>query len=1068
MARILRSDAPTLWHPSSLDEAWGLLERHGSDAQLMSGGTLLHLDWEVGAPMPAHLIDITACDELNGISPLSDGTLRIGALTTLGDLRHDIPLSKTHPMFHEALAHVAASSVRNLATLGGNVAGRKGCVIPALLAFDADVEIFDGKTLCGRSLIDWLSGEGGAILTAIHLPGLRPTLAIYEKVGLRVSFSPSVIDVAAALWCDASGRIGKVRLAAGGGITKPQRLTKSEEMLIGKDLNDVDWLALHDFVVSEIATTSDAFRTALYRRQVAANAIVAGLAGVTVAAPAHHTSTTDHMPLDKPALYEESEISRASMPERWHMRPDSVAKTSGQFRYLTDKRDPDMLIGRILRAAHPHAKILDIDTSAAEALPGVHAVVTHRDVKGLNAFGIVVQDQPAFCADKVRYLGDAVAAVAAETPELAEQALALIRVTYEPLPLVTDAEAALAPNAALVHSTGNLLTEMSSNRGDVDAAWAQCAHIVEDTYVTPRQMHAFMETEGGYAQPTEAGGLEIFVGAQYGHRDQMQLGRILNMEVAKIRVVSSPSGGAFGGKDELTVQPALALLALKSGRAVRLQLERQESVIAGMKRHPMKVRMKTGCDASGKLIAQQVDLVADGGAYASLGPAVLETALDHVMGAYIIPNVSTRGRLAYTNNGYAAAFRGFGHNEMLFPVESQIGRLAELSGLDPVEFRWRNLRQPGDLGSLGQVIAPTDRGHETLSAAAQAPLWSAPLAPAAHPRKLIGRGLALAMQGVGLGSSIVPDDGGVRLALNVDGKIDAFFGADEIGQGVMAIIQETVSQALGCARDDVRAIVGDTGNKVDSGSTTASRMTYVVWRGAKDAGPALRDKLITTAAAYLQRPAADLTIGKGGIYDSRQNRNDKPLLSFVALATALGESTLPTAATRFAYPATENEGGNARFLHCYGVTVARVAVDRITGAVEVLDLNQHTAAGPVLDVANYQGQIEGGGVQGVGFTLMEDTLITDGQYITKNFDTYMVPTIADAPCAMKVYAMESLDPDDTFGPRGIGELGMAGVTPAIAAAVADATGVWMTNAPFDPEILLSQMSGFVLKTSELA
>ena len=598
--RSLPSRAPQIWRPRSTDEAWALLRRFGKAARLLAGGTGIQLDWEAGAPVPAHLIDLNRCDDLRGVAQTPDGGLHIGALTSLSDLRHHAGLRADFPMFREAVGKIAATGIRNLATLGGNVAGGSGCAIPGLLALDADVELFNGKARRVLSLWDWLSSSlapaEGVILTAILLPVHRPDIACYEKIGLRRAFSPSVIDASGACWLDASGRIAKARLAVGGGATPQQRLIRSERYLHGHAPGEIDWRALHAWIVSEIRAPSDAFRSAAYRRTVAANAIAAGLGGRV---PASRTSPRPRLPLATPAPYEEAEVSRAAMRDRWRMRPDSADKVTGRFAYLTDERRPDMLVGRILRARLPHARILGMDTSAAEGLSGVHAVVTHRDVPGLNGFGIVIQDQPVFCADKVRYLGDAVAAVAAETVEIAEHALSLIRVDYEPLALVTDAEAALASDAEPLHEGGNLLTEFHHDRGDIDAAFARCAHIIEDVYTTPRQMHAFMETEGGYAVPEPDGMLSVCVGGQHGFRDRMQLARILAMDEARIRVVSSPSGGAFGGKDELTVQPALALLALKSKRPVRMQLDRWDSTVSGTKRHPMRIRMKTGCDAEG-------------------------------------------------------------------------------------------------------------------------------------------------------------------------------------------------------------------------------------------------------------------------------------------------------------------------------------------------------------------------------------------------------------------------------------------------------------------------------------
>ncbi|OBZ95115.1 hypothetical protein ADU59_14755 [Pararhizobium polonicum] len=748
-------------------------------------------------------------------------------------------------------------------------------------------------------------------------------------------------------------------------------------------------------------------------------------------------------------------LSKAAHGDRWHVRPDGPAKVAGTFTYLTDHRTPDMLVGRILRAGIPHARIVSIDTSAAEALPGVAAVVTHLDVPGDNAFGIVIQDQPAFCFDTVRYAGDAVAAVAAVDARTAERALALIRVDYAPLPVVTDPHAALLPDAQAVHNGGNLQCALSFSKGDIETGFARAAHVVEATYETPRQMHGFMETEGGHAFVGEDGILTVCAGGQHGSRDRLQLSRILAMPEEKIRVVTSPTGGAFGGKDELTVQPALALLALKTGRRVRLQLDRAESVMAGTKRNPMTIRMRTACDSEGMLLAQDVEVIGDAGAYVSLGAAVLETALEHACGPYVVPHVASSGRLAYTNNGVCGAFRGFGANQMTFAVECQMDRLAAACGLDPLDMRRRNLRQPGMAGTLGQKVAPSERLAEMLTAAQADPLWQKPAGLSLDGSEVLGIGMALNYQGNGLGT-LPPDPGGGGLRLAPDGMIEALYGLDEMGQGLLTSVQAAVSSALGCARADIRAVTGDTAETPESGSTTASRGAYVVWKAAALAAPEFSAHILAAAAGVLGRPVRQLVLMAGGIGECGSN-SGMPLLSFRQLADALGPGALPAVSTRFDFPKTDYTSGNARFLFAFGATLARVAVSRITGQVRVLDLVQHTAAGPVLDVAAYLGQIEGGGLQGLGFTLSEDAIMENGHFVTTNLDSYMLPGIADAPETLRVHALETLDVDDPFGPRGVGELGIGAITPAIANAVANAIGIWPGRTPFDPQMLLDAM-----------
>ncbi len=980
-----------VWQPASLAEAAAMLARPG--AQAMAGGTALQLDWARGVARPGALV------ALGGLLPCGierEGTRwRIGAGTTLAEVE-----AAGIPLLSAAMADIAAPGVRRLATIGGTIGWGSGCLIPALLVAECQLD----TTLGVVALAEWLAAPLGLILS-LTLCTPQDAQIIWRKVSLRAAFSPAVIVVA--------GLLGDSRaLAVGGGPVRPTRLPRSE----------VATTALTQSLLEEITAPDCAFRSGAYRRRVAAGLLAGAITTPAPSAPAPQGVLTPDGP-------------------RWHQRPDMAAKVAGTFPFLTDHRAPDMLVGRILRAAHPHARILSIDTTLAEALPGVRAVVTHRDVPGLNAFGIMWQDQPALCADVVRYTGDAVAAVAAVDAATAEAALALIRVDYALLPVVDDPEQALSPGAPALHPNGNLAADLGHRRGDTAAAFAAAAHQVEATYVTPRQMHGFLETEGGYAVPQPDGGVLIAVGGQHGARDRMQLARILNLPEAQLRVITSPTGGAFGGKDELTVQAPLALLALKAGAPVRLHLSRAESVAAGTKRSPMRIRMRTACDAEGRLVAQEVDLIADAGAYASLSPAVVETALEHAAGPYTTAHVTTRGRLVHTNNGTCGAFRGFGANQMAYAVECQMDRLAAACGLSPMEMRRRNLRGPGDPGFLGQAIAPSDRLSQMLQAAADSPLW-------AESGPDVATGMALNWQGTGLGT--LPEDraaGTLRLA--ADGRIEVLCGLDEMGQGLLAGLQAVVADRLGCARSDVRPIVGDTGAAPDSGSTTASRGGYVVWRLADLAAPGFARDLLTAGCRRLSLPEGALRLCPGGLVVVGSN-SAAAILTFADLA----QTDRPEASASFDFPKAAYTGGNARFIFESGATLARVQLDRATGQVRVLDLHLHTAAGPVIDLASYLGQIEGGAVQGLGFTLTEDVLYRSGLPVTTNLDTYLMPTIQDRPLRLAVTADETLDPGDPYGPRGVGELGIGAVTPAIANAIAALTGRWPQTAPFAPEEML--------------
>lgn len=1037
-----------LVRPSSLNDAIEALAEPG--ARAIAGGTALQLTWEAGAEKPKTLVDVSKLSELTGVSEQAEA-IHIGALTPLAALMQNALIVEHLPLLARATRDVAGPSVRTMGTLGGQIGWGVGCLLPALLALDAQVVLAREGGEGIQPLADYLANRGDTLIAAVHVPKQTSSHWLWNKVGLRAAFTPGIIAVA-GVWMQQDGVFSDLSLVAGSGATPPQRLLAIEQVLTGRTSADVD----PSMIAQAIQAPDDAMRTGAYRKRVGAAALAAGLRGL----PMPTTQTDDRLPTPVSAPQGERVLSREAANGDWHIRADLDDKLNGAPVFLTDARSDAMLVGAILRAPHPHAKLLSINTSKAEALPGVHAVVTHKDIPGLNAFGIVIQDQPAICSDVVRYEGDPIAAVAADTKEIAKTAFDMIEVDYEPLPIVSDPTQALAPEAPVLHEGGNLRKTVEHKVGDVEAAFASAAHIVEDLYITPRQMHGFMETEGGVVEPTDEGGIVVRVGGQHGGRDRTQLSRILDLPEDKIEVVTSPIGGGFGGKDELTVQPALALLAMKAKRPVRLQLSRAESVKAGTKRNAFQIRMKTACDEHGKLLAQQVDAIADGGAYASLSLGVIETAMEHACGPYIVPNIDARGRLIATNNGTCGAFRGFGCNEMTFAVESQIERLAQMVGIDAVTMRRLNIRQPGMPGYLGQKVAPTERLSAMLDSAAASPLWTLPQGLSEDGQCWLGTGMALCYQGNGLGT-LPEDEGEIELALAADGKIEARYGLDEMGQGLVPAVASAVSAALGVAREDVRLVFGDTRSTPDSGSTTASRGTYIVWKGAQLTAPGFRQALLQGAAADLQCTPDQLALVPGGIGEAGTNSGE-PLITFGELADQMTPNQRPVERQFCAYPKSDYTKGNARFLFISGVTLARVAVDRITGMVSVLDMAQHSASGPVLDVASYLGQMEGAASQGMGMTLTEHVLIEGGRAVTGNFDTYIMPSMADRPKCMATYALDELDEGDPYGPRGVGELGITGSAPAIGNAVARALSlradaVWPNHLPLSPETLLNFM-----------
>lgn len=745
-------------------------------------------------------------------------------------------------------------------------------------------------------------------------------------------------------------------------------------------------------------------------------------------------------------------LNKESSGSRWRTRPDGEGKVSGKLQYLTDMRAEGMLIGRVLRSEQAHARLLSVRIEKAAAIPGVHAVITHVDVPGLNGFGIALPHQPVFCSDRVRYTGDAIAAVAAETDEIAAYALSLIEVDYELLPLLEDAEEAMKKEACLLHAEGNVLHHTEYRKGEPEAAFKECCHVVDETYWTPRQMHTYMETEGGLFIPEANGRLTVYSATQHGLMDRMQLSRILAIPQEAIRVISSPIGGSFGGKDELNVQPYGALLAIRTQRPVRMHNSRAESVRAGLKRHPMKITMKTGCDSEGTLKAHQVTIISDTGAYATLGAEVLNFATEHVMGPYRIEHVDVEGFAVYTNNGVSGEFRGFGGNQAIFALEGQIDRLAERMQIDPWEMRRRNLRKHGDLGPLGQEIAQTDGAYQVWEALAKSPLMAEAAADkedsnATEPWIVTGTGAAIAMHGAGLGYGI-PDPGGGRLSLTTDGKIEAVFGYEEFGQGLIATMEQMLIEQFGFAAEDLRIVIGDTDVVPDSGSSTASRSTSMMWMALKRLHPDFTSRLLKAAATVMTKVDIDeMKLGPGGIW----RKEGELLLSYTELARSIKEPIICD--TKFTYPTTPLKRVGAHFLYTYSAIAVKVEVNLLTGRVRVLDQYHAVAAGPVANPQGYLGQIEGGSSMAVGFTLSEDAVMSGGSYITKNLDTYLVPTIVDMNGSIQVEPIEDLPEHDTYGPRGIGEVGSVNLAPAVASAVFQAVGKRVTKLPIDPEWL---------------
>ena len=742
-------------------------------------------------------------------------------------------------------------------------------------------------------------------------------------------------------------------------------------------------------------------------------------------------------------------------------RIDALEKATGNIKYMSDLSFPNMLYGKILRSKYPHARILGIDASKAKALEGVVSVVTSDDVPGTNGFGIVIPDQPVLCSDKVRYIGDAIAAVAAETEKIAEEAIKFIDVEYEVLTVVDDPIKALEPDAPKIHESGNVHLHTEIKRGDPENAFKEADLIIENTYYTGRQEHAFLETESGVAYVDDEGNLNIFAGSQYPQRDQLQLARCLALNSRKIRVVSYPVGGAFGGKDELTIQPILGLLALKTNKPVKIALSREESIMSYWKRHPFMMYYKTGVKKDGTIVAQEVKMYQDKGAYSSLGGPILNLAVEHACGPYRVNNVHIEGFAVFTNNGIAGAMRGFGVPQVTFAMETQMDIISEKLGIDPVELRRRNALRAGDLTPIGNKLTTSVGTIQVLNEIEKSNLWlrrkKLTVPDPDKPWIKRGVGVALTYQGTGLGVGL-PDYGGSIIEMSEDGGFTVKIGTVDYGQGIGTSYAQIVAEMMKCSIENVKVILGDSYLTADSGPTSASRGVYTGGRASVIAAEKMINILKDRASKLLDTSPESLDFDncyffiKGDLTHrvSYKEIADDFLETDYKLPHTEGYFLMPTADIK-----VKGAFGLPHHIFAFSAHVAYVEVDTLTGVTKVLEGAEAVDGGVVLNKQGYEAQVEGGFVMGIGYGLMEDVKIEKGIFKTLNFSTYIIPTAKDAPENIEIIPVT--DPEDTgpFRTKGIAETVMVATAPAVTNAIHAATGIRIYKIPATPESVYS-------------
>lgn len=719
-------------------------------------------------------------------------------------------------------------------------------------------------------------------------------------------------------------------------------------------------------------------------------------------------------------------------------RPDVLGKVTGETRYGGDLAGPEVLSAVVIRSPHPHARILALDVSAARQSPGVVRVLTAEDIDGTNLHGLIRRDHAVFCTDRVRYRGDALGVVIASSQAAAERARDLVEVRYEPLPVLGTMAQALDPNAPALHEIGNVLSAELIRKGDAEQAIAAADVVVHTTTRTQAVDHAFLDIEAGYAELVEDR-VEVHAAGQWVHEDRRLVAMALGLPLERLRIIQPATGGAFGGREDISIQIYLALAVLRLGRPVRIQYTRHESMVARHKRHPMEIEYTLAASADGTITAAKVMIRSDEGAYASTGPAVLRKAVSHATGPYRVPNITVDGIAVFTNNCPTGAMRGFGACQLAIAYEGAVFELARRLGMDIVELKRKNLLRSGDAITTGQII-PVASGIDCMDAALARAGWAERSyeTPAPHLRR--GYGVSTICFGLGYGDGF-PDGSRARVRITNAGVVEAYSGAVEVGQGVIGLIAQIVGEELQVDPLSVRVIAADTHLTPESGSSSATRQTVFTGNAVKLAAGEVRRQLLDVAALHLGLHWEDLELRPGKVV-GRHAPVEITVLELVASAAARG---LALDFTSLYQPRTiPGERGTGRspraFLtYMFGSHVAQVLVDIHTGEVVVERIVAAHDVGKAINPREVTGQIEGGVAQGLGMALMEEVVSRDGEILNASFTDYIIPTIVDTP-TIDAVIVERADLEGPYGARGVGEPPLIGTVPAILAAIGEAIG----------------------------
>ena len=740
-------------------------------------------------------------------------------------------------------------------------------------------------------------------------------------------------------------------------------------------------------------------------------------------------------------------------------RKDAITKVTGQEKYTADYYGDDFLWAAVKRAGIPHARLININTEAAKNIPGVTAVLTHKDVAGTNRYGVIKKDEPVLADKKIYHCGDAIALVIAEDKKVLRHAIEAVTFEYEALPGVFDPEDALGDNPVIVHEendSANIIRYVTVKTGHPESGFTACDIVIESIFEVPRQEHVYLETEAGWAYLDEKGRLVIVATTQTPFRDRFEIAPALGLDIEKIHILVPYLGGAFGGKDGVTIQCLLGLAALNSGgRPVKMWLDRNESLLSSVKRLPARMYYRLGAKRDGTICALDCKLYFDGGAYANLGGEVMTLAAEHAGSVYRIPHVSINGWCVYTNNPPGGPFRGFGVPQITAAMEQVIDMLAEKIRIDPLEIRSKNILRKGDANCVGVTLTQSTGAEQCLETLSGHRLWKNKdrwKASSKNPLKKRGVGIACMAHAMGY-PPVVPDTARAKIELTEEGKIKVYAGVVDMGQGKVSTYLQIAGEILNQDVDAMELVLPDTDRTLPSGSSSASRTTYTYGNALIKATNELKKRILKKTLSMVQGSSVShLKLVSGAVIHGPSNT-----ILPLAMISKHFDKAERFCIDDFTMPIVKGMNDviymGPHLIYSYGAHLIYVEIDCITGEIELKDYLAITDVGGIINPQVLEQQIQGAIAQGIGYALFEDYKTDKGIHLTGDLSTYIIPTSMDVPDVSSIN-IDSVEETGPFGMKGAGEIAMSGPLPAIANAIYDACGARISSAPFTAEKIL--------------